>query len=62
MLLRGAKDPKEIPDTVELIRGFVWARDLVLGVGSGPIIDFTHCVKSTRISKDKIESFRKLCR
>lgn len=55
-LLRRPNDPKTIDNTIEIVRGFVWNSDLVVAVGSGPVNDFTHLVKATRIAKDKIES------
>ena len=59
-LIRSANNPKIMNNTIELIRGFVWNRDLIVAVGSAPINDFMFLIKQSKISKDKIESFRKL--
>ena len=61
-LVRCPKNHKIINDTIEIIRGFVWNRDLVVAVSSGPINDFMHLIKATRISKDRIEFPRQLFR
>ena len=60
--VRFPKNPKTANDAIEIIRSPFGGRDLVVAVGSGPIDDFTHLIKSDRIAKGKIEFRRRISR
>ena len=59
-LIGHRRNPKKIALVLEPIFGPHWAKHLSISVGSGGINDFLHCVRGTSLSKEKIETARRL--
>ena len=59
ILIGAAKNPKGILTAVDLVRGFLRPTELIRQTATGPVNDFTHCLKGARVDRAALEEFRR---